>query len=66
MLKISSIDGSFFNLKMVLNSVRYDSAVPLQLVPKMLSPNQNAEFFNDQYLWNESIDSLSFLHRVSH
>ena len=51
---------------MVLNSVRYDSAVPLQLVPKMRSPNQNAEFFDDQYLWNESIDSLSFLHRVSH
>ena len=35
----------------------------LQLLPKMLSVNQAETFFDQQYLGEETIDILLFLHR---
>ena len=37
-----------------------------QLWPKMLSSNQNAVFFDHQYLSKESIDTLDLLHGDNH
>ena len=38
----------------------------LQLWPKMLSTNRVREFFGHQYLWEESIGILGFLHEDNH
>ena len=38
----------------------------LQLWPKMLSTNRIREFFGHQYLWEESIGILGFLHEDNH
>ena len=38
----------------------------LQLLSKMFSTNHIAVFFNHQYLWKESINTLDFLHGASH
>ena len=64
----------FFTLKMMHNSVLYDSAknpmsrknLVFQLWPSMLSVNQIAVFFDHQYVWKGSIDLLDFLHGDNH
>ena len=62
---------SFFTLKLVHGNVflwfcevleKFGSSIWL----KVLSTNQNAGFFDHQYLWKESSSVIVFLHGVSH
>ena len=47
------------------DSVKSWKNLVLRLWPKMLSTNQNAGFFDHQYLWKESSSVIVFLHVVS-